>query len=173
MLAQLIFPNYCHEKAVEKFAKEIREYDGTDLINGAGLYNSSSNYQEWIHKEKRIHLGIHDDRNLVPGTTFLYMIDDEVIGIINIRHCLNEYLLNIGGHIGYSIHPNYRNKGYATIMLKEALKFCREWEITPVLVTCDKDNIASRKTIEKCGGVFENEYIDKDETILRFWIGEE
>ena len=60
-------------------------------------------------------------------------------------------------------------------MLKEAIEICKKWDIYPILITCDKNNIASRKTIEKCGGKLENEYYDGNnkETILRFWIGEE
>lgn len=170
---KLVYPNYCHESAIRKFVKDICDIDQTDLVNGSGLYMQyQDNYNAWIKKEKEMHLGIHMDDGFVPGTTFLYMKDNEVIGMINIRHCLNDYLLNLGGHIGYSVHPQYRKQGYATKMLQEALKYCREWEITPVLVTCNKNNIASRKTIEKCSGVFENEYRNGEETVLRFWIGE-
>lgn len=60
-------------------------------------------------------------------------------------------------------------------MLKETIEICKKWDIYLVLITCNKENIASRKTIEKCGGKLENEYYDKEskETVLRFWIGEE
>lgn len=173
MEAKLTFPDYCHQGAIESFVIDIIDNDQSNLINGSGLLMLYQNdFNDWIKKEKEMHLGIHVDDGFVPGTTFLYMLDKEIIGIVNIRHCLNDYLLNAGGHIGYSIRPQYRKQGYATKMLKEALKFCEEWEIPPVLVTCDEDNIASRKTIEKCGGVLENKYISGEETILRFWIGE-
>lgn len=170
---KLVYPDYCHQNAMKNFANEICAYDHSHLINGAGLYTQyQDDFAAWIVKEKHMHLGIDLDDGFVPGTTFLYMLDNEIIGTINIRHCLNEHLFHIGGHIGYSICPHYRKKGYATKMLRGALKFTQEWEIGAVLVTCDKDNVASRKTIEKCGGVFENEYIEGEETILRFWIGE-
>ncbi|MEG0275899.1 MAG: GNAT family N-acetyltransferase [Coprobacillus sp.] len=173
MEAQLVFPDYCHETVMKKFANDILEYDKSDMINGSGFYlQYKDDFISWIKKEKHMHLGIEMEAELVPGTTFLYMMNNEIVGIINVRHSLNDYLLKVGGNIGYSIHPRYRRQGFATKMLSEALEFCKVWEITPVLVTCDKDNIASRKTIEKCGGVFENEYKEGAETILRFWIGE-
>lgn len=166
---KLVFPDYSHQEAMKHFVKDLRDYDQKPL-NGVGFYESyENNYEGWIKKEKNMHLGIGVGRGLVPGTTYFYMLDKEIIGCINIRHCLNANLLRKGGHIGYSIAPQYRRQGYATKMLKEALKFCEQWEIWPVLVTCDEDNIASKKTIEKCGGCFEN----KCENTLRYWIGEE
>ena len=171
--AKLVFPDYCHQQAMETFVKELRNHDHEGL-NGVGFYESYENdFVSWIQKEKQMHLGIHMDEGLVPGTTFLYMLDDEIVGSINIRHCLNDYLKNIGGHIGYSIAPKYRRQGFATKMLQEALKFCKQWEIWPVLVTCDEDNMDSKKTIEKCGGIFENKYSHEGNVTLRYWIGGE
>ncbi|MFV0393501.1 MAG: GNAT family N-acetyltransferase, partial [Coprobacillaceae bacterium] len=170
MELKLVFPEYLHKDAMEIFVKEIKEHD-QGSVNGVGVYeNYMTNYNQWIKKEKQLHLGIHLDPGFVPGTTFLYILNGVVIGTINIRHCLNENLLKMGGNIGYSIHPKYRKQGYATKMLKEALLFCRQWEIWPVLLTCNKDNIASKKTIERCGGKLENDYYDENtkETILRF-----
>lgn len=171
---KLIYPDYCHQEAIEKYVKESKEHDGI-AINGCGLFEDFTDFKQWIKKEKQMHLGIHLDKGFVPGTTYLYVKNDAVIGTINIRHCLNDFLLQQGGHIGYSIHPSERKKGYATKMLQEVLQICKQWEIWPVLITCNKENLASRKTIEKCGGKLENEYYDKEneKTILRFWIGEE
>lgn len=168
-MCQLIFPDYIHQKAMKSYVHSLREYsEGT--LNGIGLYEKYENHFElWIQKEKRLHLGIDSDENLVPSTLYLYIKDEEIIGSIQIRHCLNDALLNKGGHIGYSIAPKYRRQGYATKMLNEVLQICREWEIWPVLLTCDEENIASKRTIEKCGGRFENKY----GKTLRYWIGEE
>lgn len=171
---KLVFPDYCHQKAMEEYARETRVIDSGPM-QGVGFYEKyQSDFRKWIMKEKKMHLGIELEPGIVPGTTYFYMKDKEIIGCINIRHCLNDYLLNIGGHIGYSVAPKYRKQGYATRMLKEALIICRKWEIWPVLVTCNEKNIASRKTIEKCGGVLENKYSHENEVTLRYWIkGEE
>lgn len=171
---KLVYPEYYHQEAMETYVRESKEHDQIPL-NGGGLFENFTDFKQWIKKEKQMHLGIHLEEGFVPGTTYLYMDGDIVIGTINIRHCLNAYLLQQGGHIGYSIHPHQRRKGYATKMLQETLQICKQWEIWPVLITCNKENIASRKTIEKCGGKLENEYYNEKtkETILRFWIGEE
>ena len=90
--------------------------------------------------------------------------------MIDIRHRLNEYLLQFGGNIGYSVRPSQRRKGYATEMLALALEECRKLGIDRALVTCDKTNIGSAKTIQKNGGVLENEVLEGDRITQRYWI---
>lgn len=107
----------------------------------------------------------------VPSTYFWITAGDggpgdEVIGFLNLRHELNDFLLEEGGHIGYSVRPSARRQGHATRALDLAVKRCAELGIDRVLVTCDDDNEASRKTIERCGGVYEDTRNGK----LRFWI---
>lgn len=168
-----VFPDYCHQQAMDSFVKDLRAHD-QGRLQGIGWYESChGDFQKWIQKEKKCHMGIDMDAGVVPATTYLYMLDDDIVGCVNVRHCLNENLIHIGGHIGYSIAPKYRRQGYATQMLKETLQFCQQWEIWPVLVTCNKNNIASKKTIEKCGGIFEDEYSLDGEVTLRYWIGED
>ena len=92
--------------------------------------------------------------------------------MINIRHSLNDYLLGRGGHIGFGVRPTERQKGYATKILSLGLNRCKELKIHDVLLTCNKDNIASVKTIQNNGGILENEIIDKENVkiIQRYWI---
>lgn len=110
---------------------------------------------------------------LVPDSVF-FLLDDErnrLLGAVNIRHELNDYLLREGGHIGDGIRPSERRKGYATALVGLALEECRKLGIGRVLMTCDKDNIGSAKSIVKNGGVLENEITDKDGTLVqRYWI---
>lgn len=91
--------------------------------------------------------------------------------MINLRLELNDLLMKFGGHIGYSIVPDERRKGYAKAMLKEGLKFYKNHDYEKVLITCDINNIASAKTIEACGGKLEN-IIKEDElhSTKRYWI---
>lgn len=79
--------------------------------------------------------------------------DARMVGIINIRYELNDFLRNIGGHIGYSVHPDEWGRGYATQMLKLALQHCAARGLPEVLITCAADNGASRAVIVKNGGV--------------------
>ncbi|MEN1968079.1 GNAT family N-acetyltransferase [Lentibacillus sp. N15] len=108
----------------------------------------------------------------LPSTNY-FLIDDHerMVAMVDIRHELNEFLYNVGGHIGYSTRPSERNKGYATFILKEALKKCRELGIDRVLVTCDEDNVGSAKVIINNGGIEDASYQDTDGTVKRrFWI---
>lgn len=111
--------------------------------------------------------------NHVPDSTFFCLdLDRQIfVGAVNIRHYLNESLLLGGGHIGAGIRPSERRKGYATAMIKLALEECKKLGIEKVLMTCDKDNIGSAKSIMKNGGVLENTFINqKGIEIERYWI---
>ncbi|HEY6738865.1 MAG TPA: GNAT family N-acetyltransferase [Actinopolymorphaceae bacterium] len=105
-------------------------------------------------------------QGFVPSTTLWYVDGSEYLGRLAIRHRLTPFLLEEGGHIGYDVRPSARRRGYATAMLAAALPFCVRLGIDPALVTCDDDNIASRKVIEANGGVFEDQRGKK----LRFWV---
>ena len=91
---------------------------------------------------------------------------EEYVGRISLRHELNEPLLEWGGHIGYVVRPSARRRGHASAALAAMLEVCRERRIDPVLVTCDVDNVASRRTIERAGGRYEDTRLGK----LRYWI---
>ncbi len=91
---------------------------------------------------------------------------EEVIGFLAIRHTLNDFLLEEGGHIGYSVRPSRRGEGHATRALALALDRAAELGIDRVLVTCDDDNEPSRRTIERNGGVYE----DTRNRKMRHWI---
>ena len=95
---------------------------------------------------------------------------NRMIGIINIRHELTDYLLKVGGHIGYSIHPDFWGQGYGSEQLVLALRECQKLGIQDVLITCDKNNPASAKVIIKNGGVLENEVQEGEKIIQRYWI---
>jgi predicted acetyltransferase len=99
--------------------------------------------------------------------TYLWIVDgDTFLGSLAIRHELNDFLLNEGGHIGYSVRPSARRRGHAANALADAMLIARELGIVRVLLTCDEDNIGSRATIEKNGGVYEDTRSGK----RRYWI---
>lgn len=93
---------------------------------------------------------------------------DEMLGFLALRHRLTPFLLEQGGHIGYSVRPSARRQGVAGAALALGLVEAQDLGIDPVLITCDEDNTASRRTIERAGGVFE----DVREGKRRYWIGE-
>jgi len=105
-------------------------------------------------------------RGWVPATVKWLVEDQEYVGRVSVRHRLTDDLLTWGGHIGYGVRPTVRGRGAATFALGAVLPVCREHGIDPALVTCDVDNEASRRTIERNGGVYE----DTRQGKLRYWV---
>lgn len=115
--------------------------------------------------------------NLPPGyvpSTFLFAFaGSRIVGRVSIRHSLNAFLERVGGHIGYGVVPEFRRRGYATEILRQATAIAgRQLGLERVLVTCDDDNVASIRTIEKNGGVLENVVTGPDlaKPKRRYWI---
>ena len=120
------------------------------------------------------HLELKEATNgMVPGSVF-FLLDEErnrLLGAVNIRHELNDDLLREGGHIGDGIRPSERRKGYATEMIRLALRECKILGIQRVLMTCNKYNIGSARSIVNNGGVLENEIINSEGKVeQRYWI---
>jgi predicted acetyltransferase len=109
----------------------------------------------------------------VPSTFLLAFAGPRIAGRVSIRHRLNDALARRGGHIGYVVVPEFRRRGYATAILRQALRIARErYGIGRVLVTCDADNVASIKTIERNGGILEGvgDANPGEKPFLRYWI---
>lgn len=102
----------------------------------------------------------------VPCTELWMVSGDRYLGRISLRHTLTDLLLTWGGHIGYGVRPSARRRGHATLALAGMLPIAAERGIDPALVTCDPDNVASQRTIERNGGIYEDTRAGK----LRFWV---
>lgn len=115
--------------------------------------------------------GLDLPEGFVPDSTYWLMNEaGRMLGAVNIRHELNETLLLFGGHIGYGIRPSERRKGYATQLLQMSLEKIKVLGVHRVLLTCDKDNVASAKTIVNNGGILENEIETPERVTQRWWI---
>jgi len=157
----------------EAFLKGFKEWEGEDLSWYTFEFKFNDKFSDHLERLKKNKAGIDIDPRFVPSTMLYGFLDNEIVGRVSVRHILNEYLENIGGHIGYSVAPRFRRRGFATMMLSVSLEYCRkELSLEKVLVTCDEDNLASIRVIEKCGGILENRYISNDglELKRRYWI---
>ena len=161
---------YCRQ--IEVYRREF--LDAGDSMDGTGSLRRSGDPEVWIDFCESCKNPDTVPNGLVPATQFIYVReqDDKIVGMLQIRHFFNPYLEKYGGHIGYSVAPSERHKGYAAQMLKEALPKCRDLGLERVLITCNQDNEGSRQTIRKNGGVYESTVYEAEEGIYleRYWI---
>ncbi len=164
---KLCFPNMSYQSMVEQY---INEFDNVPICGSGGF--ETMEYSKWIVYMEDLHFHRHVPKHLKPASTYFLIEDDRMIGTINIRHELNEYLFCYGGNIGYSVLPSERQKGHATYMLEFALEKCKELGMKRVLLTCLDTNIASQKVIQKCGGVLEDQRLEltTNKIYQRYWI---
>jgi len=170
MALYLATPLRKHRRAWKWFRKEFLRA-GKKHIPGSG---DKKTYGAFLRSCRRFASEATVPEGRVPASKFFLMEEGgtKILGIIDIRHRLNDYLLNNpGGHIGYAVAPSERRTGYGTRQLRLALEICREMGLDRVLVTCNKANAASARVIQKNGGVLEDERPDKDGLVFqRYWI---
>ncbi|XZL29214.1 GNAT family N-acetyltransferase [Clostridium perfringens] len=167
---KLILPNLNFKNEIEEYKKEF--ILNGDSMDGCAELGKIEFFEEWIQILKdNSHISTVRG-GFVPSSTYMAIreSDNRIVGMIDIRHFLNNYLEKFGGHIGYSVRKSERKKGYAKKMLELALEKCKELNINRVLLTCSKDNIPSMKTILSQGGVLENEVLEGERITCRYWI---
>lgn len=115
--------------------------------------------------------GLYLPKGFVRDTYMVAVINNKIVGRVSLRHKLTDALFKVNGNIGYGVVPSERRKSYAKEMLAQSLKVAKGIGLDKVLLTCDKDNIASQKTIEANGGVLDkSEDSGFDENKYRYWI---
>lgn len=131
--------------------------DGTRCLHGCALLEDASSFEEWSDTFKLGRKKFGEE--YVPSDVYLAVrkSDDKLVGMIEFRHPLTEKLLVLSGHIGYSVLPEERGKGYATEMLRQLLPWCRAAGERYVVLSCAKENEASRQVILANGGVLDSE----------------
>ena len=129
------------------------------IINGSELFDKIDSYEEWLEKVSNNSKIDTVDSNWVLTDTFFAIRenDNKIIGIIDLRHTLNEFLKD-SGNSGYSVRPSERKKGYATEMLRLLLKYAKEIGLKDLHLSVERDNIPSIKTIVKNGGKIERSF---------------
>lgn len=171
MAIKLIKGNFQYKEQIIEMLKEWIDYNNNNESNHSPwviFKNDYTNFEFYLE-----HLEVKEAKDgLVPDSTFFCLDEerDRIVGAVNIRHYLNDYLLTYGGHIGDGIRPSERRKGYATKMISLALEECKKLGINKVLMVCDKDNIGSAKSITNNGGILENEVVKDGIIEQRYWI---
>ena len=166
----LVKPDLSYADEIIKYKEE--SLAESPIINGSAGLDRFSSIEIWFEELKKRSCEDTVPKGLVPSSTYLAVRekDNYIVGMIDIRHYLNEYLTQAGGHIGYGVRKTERNKGYAKQMLKLALEKCKELKIKKVLITCDEDNIASEKVILSANAKLEDIRNVDGENKKRFWI---
>ncbi|WP_455158254.1 GNAT family N-acetyltransferase [Streptococcus sp.] len=152
----------------ETVLEMMAEFEKSQSAHDGGFwYTENFVYEEWLETNMQKEMGINLPENRVPSIQFV-LFDDvgRALGFLNLRLKLNEGLLNYAGHIGYSIRPFERGKGYAKETLRQGLQVAKEKNIKKALVTCSVNNPASRAVILANGGLIE----DVRNGVERYWI---
>lgn len=165
-------PSVEYLKSIQAY-KAIFNERGESLAGGSFL-NQYDDLTEWLEFVGKLEKKETTPAHLTPAYAFILVdtITHSVIGMCDFRlELFNDYLLNFGGNIGYSIHPQYRQKGYGTLQLKLLLNEIKTLGFNKILVTCDANNEGSRKIIENNSGQFESIVTEDDNNKLRrYWI---
>lgn len=163
----------------ERYLSQVAEFrleflDAGSSMDGQGPLRRMADPGEWLRFCRACKTEASCPPQFVPATQFLYVreSDDRIVGMIQVRHRFNEYLEKYAGHIGYSVRPSERRKGYAKSMLKACLPYCRELGLRRILISCVRGNEASARTILANGGVYESTvYCEANGVELeRYWI---
>jgi predicted acetyltransferase len=157
-IIKFVKPSKDHEHEVKELNQELID-NGDAPISWPRDASNFNDYNKWLQLLDTHSGGVDLEYPWVKSDTYLAIRenDNKIIGMVNIRHGLNENLLKENGHVGYLVRPSDRRKGYATEILRLALAKLAKKRVNKVLVCCNKENIGSVKTIQKNGGILENE----------------
>ena len=169
----LVKPSMEYADEITAFRLEIAESGDKDKFAGCSALQNYELVGDWIEYLEMMESPKTCPEGRVPSTVYMAVRgeDGKVVGMIDLRHHIDHPVLGLwGGHIGYSVRPSERRKGYAKEMLRLDLEKCRERGLKNVMITCNSENTASERTILANGGVFEKEIEAEGERIKRYWI---
>ena len=152
----------------ETILEMMAEFEQSQSAHDGGFWDAENFvYEEWLESNQNHEMGINLPEGWVPDIQLVaFEKDGKAVGFLNLRLRLNDFLLEEGGHIGYSIRPSERGKGYAKEALCQGLQVAKGKNIKQALVTCSTEKPASRAVILANGGIYE----DVRNRTERYWI---
>ena len=171
-MMKLIEPTIEYDEQIQSYKQECLACGSP--MDGTGSFMRYDTTAEWLCKVNAYKNPATVPPDKVQATQYIFVREEDgkVVGMLQIRHYLNDLLREFGGHIGYSVVPSERRKGYATQMLALGLEKCRELGLDKVLITCKTSNEGSRKVILKNGGKYDSTvyWPEREENLERYWI---
>lgn len=168
----LIEPDECYAAEIAAYRQEMLETGSS--MDGCGRLRRYENPQDWLEDNRTFKSQETLPEGWVLSTQLVYVrkSDSRIVGMIQIRHDLNDFLREYAGHIGYSVRPSERRKGYATAMLRDTLPFCKGIGLDKVMIACEPDNPGSRGTILNNGGKHWRtvHWAERDIDLEQYWV---
>lgn len=155
------------------FYRAVEDWEGEDLSWITFEWRQGMNFGDHLERLHKNRLGVELGPGKVASTMLYGFFKDQIIGRVSIRHELNQYLLERGGHIGYSIAPKHRGLKLSSEMVRKSLDYIRrELALQRILITCSDQNAPSIRIIESLGAKLENSFQDDEahELVRRYWL---
>lgn len=163
---KLVVPSIRYEYSYRQYIAEL----GDEERYPFPLDFEHSNFEALISRLNDFSLGQNIPEGYVQSSTLWLIKGEEIVGVTNIRHCLNDAIAYCGGHIGLGIRPSSRGKGYGKLLMKLSIDLLQGMAVQPIHIHCHKGNPASANTIKACGGVLESEITVGDEVVQRYLV---
>ena len=156
-MIKLIRPSKELKEKALAFKKEFFD-NNESVINGSELLDNTDDYDQWLAAVTANTNPATVNPVWVLTDTFFAVDDNEkIVGIIDLRHELNDFLKDCG-HCGYSVRPSERRKGYATEMLRQLKIIAKDSGMKDLQLAVERSNESSVKTILKNDGVYERTF---------------
>jgi predicted acetyltransferase len=157
------------DESAARSAHMVAEAEGSHMLLG---YEHDTLWDDFLNSIDDQQAGLHHSQYVVRGVQLAADVNGEIVGRASIRFELNAFFETQGGHIGYYVRPEYRRRGYATEILRQALIIARAEGVGPVLMYCSDNNVGSSIAIERNGGVLDETGLSVDDQVTwrRYWI---